>query len=130
MTNIDMIGAVLISTVVSLIATWLMIKIAKKLNIVDHPSAKKVHLSPTPLLGGVAIYYSFIVALFLTIKTDKMLIGILVGGTVLMIVGIIDDKFGMLPRVKLTGQIIAAVITVIFGSSLASLNTVCEKTSL
>jgi UDP-GlcNAc:undecaprenyl-phosphate GlcNAc-1-phosphate transferase len=116
MTNIDIIGAVLISVVLSLfILTPLMRFLATKVNVMDYPSGKKVHTRPMPLLGGLAIYFAFFTAISLTLHADKILVGILVGGTVLMVVGIIDDKFGLMPRVKLFGQFIAALITVLMG---------------
>jgi UDP-GlcNAc:undecaprenyl-phosphate GlcNAc-1-phosphate transferase len=119
MTRVDIFGAILLSAVCAYVLTPVMIFMAKKLHIMDQPSTKKVHSRPTPLLGGLAIYFAFIIALSITVKTDRMLVGILVGGTVLMVIGFIDDKFGMLPRVKLLGQFVAAGITVLMGVQVA-----------
>jgi len=119
MTRFDAIAAFLIALAVSYIATPLIAKFALKINFVDHPSGKKVHTQPTPLLGGAAIYFSFITALSLAAHADKVFIGVLVGGTVIMVIGVIDDKFKLAPRFKLLGQIIAALITVMMGVQVA-----------
>ena len=115
MMSSDLTSAFFIAIAFSYLTTPIMAYLAKRLNIMDRPSSKKVHTHPTPLLGGLAIYFAFIIAVSLTVLADKVLIGILVGGTVIMVIGVIDDKFGMLPRVKLTGQFIAAAITVLMG---------------
>ena len=120
MTRVDILGAIIISAVTSFLATpFLMIPLARWLNIMDHPSTKKVHSHPTPLLGGLAIFIAFFLALSITVRADSVLIGTLVGGAVMMVIGIVDDKFGMLPRVKLAGQFIAALITVLMGVQVA-----------
>jgi len=52
--------------VLSVVLTPLMIKIAKKYNIVDKPDNKlKSHKSPTPYLGGIAIFYQYYLFIFL-----------------------------------------------------------------
>jgi len=115
MTNLDVVGAFLLAATFAFFATPLTAFLARKLNFLDRPNTKKVHVDPIPLLGGLAIYFAFIFAISLTVKSDNVLIGMLVGGTVVMVIGIIDDRFGMLPRVKLLGQFIAALIAVLLG---------------
>lgn len=121
MTRFSPVAAFLIAFAVSYIITPLILKFARRINFVDHPSGKKVHTQPTPLLGGIAIYFSFIAALSFAARanTNKALMGALVGGTVIMIIGVIDDKFKLIPRLKLLGQFIAALIAVIMGVQVA-----------
>lgn len=121
MAGFNVAAAFLIALAVSYIVTPLILKFARRINFVDHPSGKKVHTQPTPLLGGVAIYFSFITALSFAARanTDKALIGALVGGTIIMIIGVVDDKFKLMPRLKLLGQFIAALIAVIMGVQVA-----------
>mgnify|MGYP001610300369 CR=1 FL=1 len=62
----DYILALIVSFAVSVIFTLLIAKLAKHLKIVDSPDqARKVHLKPTPLLGGLAIFLSFNLVVFL-----------------------------------------------------------------
>ena len=52
----------------ALIFTPLALKIAKRFNIMDYPGERRVHTVPIPRLGGIAIYLSFWLAVFLTIN--------------------------------------------------------------
>ena len=58
--------------------------------MVDHPGPRKVHLSPIPLLGGIAIYLGFVLAILLTLHgaPQQQIVGILAGATLLAIVGL------------------------------------------
>ncbi|MFH1190124.1 MAG: MraY family glycosyltransferase [Candidatus Omnitrophota bacterium] len=104
----------ILTTVVSYIITPVVKNIAVKLNYLDHPKTNKVHAHPTALLGGVAIYVSFIVGLLTTVgfAPDVRLTSIIIGSTFLLIVGLVDDKMGMMPEVKLLGQFLAAMIVI------------------
>ena len=56
----------IIAIILSLNFTWLVLKLAIKLNIVDRPNAaRKFHARPVPLLGGLAIFTAFFLVLFL-----------------------------------------------------------------
>ena len=122
MTGQNVAATFFIAVAFSYIATPFMAFLARKLNFMDRPSSKKLHARPMPLLGGLAIYFAFILALSLTVQTDKVLIGMLVGGTVIMVIGLIDDKFGMLPRIKLLGQFAAALVAVLMGVKVRFIN--------
>ena len=89
--------------------TPLIIKFAYKLNFLDNPNARKVHKKVTPLMGGVAIFigfFSFTVYVILTTKHSFSLpaVGYLLGAAIIVLVGIIDDRYGMHPIIKLIGQ--------------------------
>jgi len=109
------ITTVAISFLFAYLATPVMAYIAQKTNLLDKPNKKKSHAHPTPLLGGAAVFFAFIAALSFTRFSDKALLGALVGGTVLVVAGIVDDKYGMGPKIKLRVQIISALIAVIMG---------------
>lgn len=91
------------------------IKIARKFNIMDRPVTKlKKHISPVPYLGGAAIYFSFVIIviaakLFLH-QTIHGIIGILIGCTLMFVVGLIDDIKNLSPYIKLFFQLFAALI--------------------
>lgn len=106
--------AFILTTVISYIITPVIRSIAIKLDYMDHPKTNKVHAHPTALLGGLAIYISFIVGIIAIIgfTQDPKLISILVGCTFLLVVGLVDDKMGMMPQVKLLGQFLAAMMVI------------------
>lgn len=120
-TKIDVAAAFFIALALSYLITPFMAFLAAKLNLLDQPARKKSHAHPTPLLGGLAIYFAFLTALSFTVYASRPLIGVLVGATVLMVIGVVDDKFGMLPNIKITGQLIAALIAVKLGVRVAFL---------
>jgi UDP-GlcNAc:undecaprenyl-phosphate GlcNAc-1-phosphate transferase len=103
--------------ILALGATPVTRRIASRLGIVDRPDARRVHLAPVPLLGGIAIYLGFIVALLLFGEgwVVSQAIGILVGATIVSFLGIWDDRWGVRPVLKLSGQATAAGILIISG---------------
>ena len=109
-TTQDIFGAFFIAIIISYGFTPLARQIAFKIKLLDHPNSKKSHAHPTPLLGGLSIFLAFFTAVFFTININKQMYGILTGGIILMTLGMIDDKLGMMPKMKLSGQILAALI--------------------
>ncbi len=107
------------SLVLVLGATPLVRRLAYRFGVVDAPNARKIHLNPIPLLGGIAIYVAFIIALVGFGGLAKAASGsgyvfwqtvsILLGATVLAVVGAFDDKWGLTPKAKLLAQGVAAI---------------------
>lgn len=87
---------------------------AIKVGALDAPDARKVHTRPIPRMGGLAIYAAFVLAVLSSMYVSREILGLLVGGTVILIVGIIDDLKPLPARVKLLGQIVAAAVLVMF----------------
>ncbi len=78
-------------------------QLAIRLDLIDHPGPRKVHLTPIPLLGGLAIYVGALLATLLFIDRSAwgQVVGIIVGGTLLWIVGTLDDHKLLHPQIKL-----------------------------
>jgi UDP-GlcNAc:undecaprenyl-phosphate GlcNAc-1-phosphate transferase len=87
---------------------------AIKVGALDAPDDRKVHTRPIPRMGGLAIYAAFVLAILASMYVSREIMGLLVGGTVILIVGIIDDLKPLPARVKLLGQIVAAAVLVMF----------------
>lgn len=124
------IWVLLVAFVVSLCATPLMRRMAIKNGIVDRPSdPRKIHRIPVAYLGGMAIFLGLLGGILFSYaglripglvdwhSTSHRLDGeivmpvppsILLGITVIMLVGLLDDVMGISPRVKVGGQLIAA----------------------
>ncbi|RME43885.1 MAG: undecaprenyl/decaprenyl-phosphate alpha-N-acetylglucosaminyl 1-phosphate transferase, partial [Chloroflexi bacterium] len=98
-------------------ATPVARRLAVRTNMVDRPSLRKFHASPTPLLGGAAIYAAFILALILfgDYFYVSQVIGILVGATLISFWGLWDDRVALKPWVKLLGQLIPVTALVATG---------------
>jgi UDP-GlcNAc:undecaprenyl-phosphate GlcNAc-1-phosphate transferase len=97
--------------------TPLVRRIALRLGVIDQPNARKVHVNPIPLLGGVAIYGAFIAALLLFGSQYRLneLVSILVGASLMSFLGMWDDRRSLSPLLKLAGQFVAASILVLSG---------------
>lgn len=92
--------------------------LAKRIGIVDHPDNQlKKHDKPIPYLGGVAVYLAFMLALiifkFWEHSTISGVIGVTVGTTIIVVLGLIDDKVQLTPIIKFIGQILAAIVLII-----------------
>ncbi|WEK53935.1 MAG: MraY family glycosyltransferase [Candidatus Cohnella colombiensis] len=117
-------AAFVIALALALGFTPLVKKFAIRIGAMDVPNQRKVHTRVMPRLGGVAIYASFTVAILLILPFlpegalsgyDRRLIGgLLTGGTLIVLLGALDDKFDLSAKLKLVVQIAAACI-VVFG---------------
>ncbi len=119
-----------LSTLLSIVITKRVMRLAVKYDAVDKPAHRKVHRSIIPLWGGAGIYASFFITLFFywlfsglfghALKLNdsllaRKLLGLFTGGTILVVLGLIDDKWGLPPKAKLLGQTIVALIVIYFG---------------
>ncbi|HKV06197.1 MAG TPA: MraY family glycosyltransferase [Candidatus Acidoferrales bacterium] len=93
-------------------------RLALHYGMVDHPGPRKVHLRPIPLLGGIAIYLGFVLAILLTLHAapQQQIAGILGGATLLAAVGFLDDGGLLHHQVKLfVGMPVAALFLLASG---------------
>ncbi len=116
----DNVLAFMIALGMALIITPGVIAFAQRTGALDKPDARKVHARPIPRIGGIGIYAAFMVSilvqlLFVDLTPEYMmsLIGLMVGGTIVVAIGIIDDYCDLPAKVKLLGQIIAAAVLVV-----------------
>jgi UDP-GlcNAc:undecaprenyl-phosphate GlcNAc-1-phosphate transferase len=112
---------------VTLLATPVVRWISLRLGWIDHPSDRKVHPHPTPTAGGLAIYFGVVaglaVARFLPFleglfETSSDLDAAAIGGTLILVLGIVDDTKGVTALTKFTGQVLVASVLVLLGVQL------------
>ena len=98
-------------------STPVMRLVALRFGVIDQPAARKIHANPVPLLGGAAIYVAFIVVLLLfgDRRYIHEVVGIFIGATLVSLMGVVDDRWGLGSYVKLLGQLLAACILVYSG---------------
>jgi len=101
-------GALVLAVGVTPVARWL----APRMGVMDQPEARKIHLHPVPRMGGVAIYLSVIVAALILgeYRNFAQFGSILVGATGVSFMGLMDDRWGLRPLVKMLGQVLAALL--------------------
>lgn len=105
----------LIALIVAYVLTPGVKKLAIKIGAVDKPNARKVHTHAIPRLGGLAIYVGFMAAVLFCVPVRHELLGLLLGCTAIVALGIWDDICNIPAKVKLVGQIVAACIPIAFG---------------
>ena len=86
---------------------------ALKYGIVDAPDGNlKTQREPVPYFGGLVIYIAFLMSLVFTFEFRHDVLGIILGGTIVVMLGLIDD-FGVLtPATKLIGQLLAVFVLI------------------
>ena len=125
MTVIKMIAAFLVSGVLSFILTPVAKRIAHQIGAIDVPKdERRMHKEPIPRLGGIAVFFAFLVSVILLVPIDLELQGILLGAVVIVVLGVIDDSVSLPAIVKLFVQIAAALIVVLHGVRIDVLSNV------
>ena len=86
----------ILAFIIALLASWVLTPYVKKLafriGALDKPDGRKVHHGIMPRLGGLAIYLAFVIAVLATMHMTRDIFALLLGGTVIVIVGILDDN--------------------------------------
>lgn len=90
-------------------------KLAFKIGAIDKPNARKVHQNIMPRLGGLAIYIGFAFVYLVLMPYNTLSIGLFLGSTIILALGILDDKYELSAKVKFAVQILAATVVVGFG---------------
>ncbi|MBM7571339.1 glycosyltransferase family 4 protein [Aquibacillus albus] len=108
--------ALLVCFMASILLTPYVKKLAIRIGAVDQPNERKVHIRVMPRLGGLAIIASFLIGFILfTPGSVVEFWPILLGALIITIVGVLDDLTELSAKVKLGGQLLAAIITVMGG---------------
>jgi UDP-GlcNAc:undecaprenyl-phosphate GlcNAc-1-phosphate transferase len=105
----------LLAMIVSMALQPVLGRFASKWGIVDPPGTRKVHDIPIPRIGGLAMVIGVLVAAVLTIDLEPGDRYFLIAAGVLVIFGVLDDRFDLDYRVKLAGQVLAVLIVVFLG---------------
>lgn len=106
---------IFVAFLASYLLTPMMMKLALRIGAVDKPNERKVHQGTITRIGGVAIFGGFMIGALLMRELSFQAWGLLLSGTMIMILGLVDDIKGISPKIKLLGQIIAALVLVYFG---------------
>ena len=108
--------AVAAALIISLAATPAAKWFAQRIGAMDVPKdSRRVHKSPIPRLGGLAIFAGFLISVILFVDITLQIRGILIGAVLIVIIGAIDDIMQLPALVKLIVQIIAALIAIWHG---------------
>lgn len=121
---------IILSLILSIFFTSLVKKIALKFDIVDKPDFnRKIHKTPIPLLGGLAIFLAFFLSLFIFKKYllvgDLNIyhwLGFFVGAVFLLFGGILDDKYNLAPKWQIIWPILASIAVILGGVNIEKIS--------
>ena len=109
--------------ILSLIIIPIVRRVSTSLSIIAKPRDDRWHKKPTPTLGGVGIYFAFIITVIVYSIIDKswdnIRLGILISATGMFALGLYDDLKHITPPAKLLGQIVASSVVVFMGFTTA-----------
>lgn len=105
----------ILSAIISFIVAPIFIKLSYKFGFVDYPNHRKQHAKPMPFSGGISIFVSFVITLIIARPIEPEYIPIILGGGLIVLIGIIDDKYDLKPSIKFIGQLVVITIPVMFG---------------
>ncbi len=120
MTDLQLVLRVLMATgiaiIISFLATPLVKALAYKVGAIDVPKdGRRMHKTPIPRLGGLAIFLAFLLSTLLFAEIDRQMKGILMGAVIIVILGVLDDIMTLRALPKFFIQILAASIAVYHG---------------
>lgn len=113
----------LVAGVVSLLLTPVVKAFSFKVGAVDVPKdSRRMHTHPIPRLGGLAIFFGFILAVLLFVPLDNAKQGMLLGAVIIVVLGIFDDIHALPAKFKFLVQIVAALVAVLMGNRIEVLS--------
>jgi UDP-GlcNAc:undecaprenyl-phosphate GlcNAc-1-phosphate transferase len=127
-------AALILAFATALFTTPYVRQLAQTVGMLDETGERRMHDIPKPRIGGIAVFLGFAFALFSAlgylIKSHQLrdlnnvhdVIGLIFGGTLILMVGIWDDVMGMSPRAKLLAQVVVAAISLLYGFDIQYFN--------
>jgi UDP-GlcNAc:undecaprenyl-phosphate GlcNAc-1-phosphate transferase len=124
--------AFLVAAAIAAAAAPPVIALARRVGALDHPRTRRVHVSPTPTSGGLAIFIGFAVGLIAALRLGSrggvaadvplgQVAAVLAGGAAIAFVGAMDDRFEMRAAPKFVAQVLCAAWLLPFGVSISGL---------
>ena len=95
-------------------------RFAEPLGLIDHPAGRKAHAVPVPAVGGLAMFVAFAPFAAMALPGVRG-VGLAVALAILVLVGVLDDRFQLRPRYRFTAELAAALLLVLSGQSVVYL---------
>ncbi len=104
----------LVSLVLGLLLVRASMLCAMPFGLVDHPMGRKDHAHPTPVTGGIGLFAALLLSFLIFGRFDLQLSVFFVAGGLLLVIGVLDDRYDLSSRVRFFVQAIAAIIMIYF----------------
>ena len=116
-------AALLVAALVALITTPVVRSLAVRMGAVDVPKdGRRMHDHPLPRMGGLAIFFGFILSVLIFQTLTPSLRGMLLGSVIIVVLGILDDIYALPALPKFLVQIVAALVAVLEGNRIEFLS--------
>ncbi|MBU3946657.1 MAG: undecaprenyl/decaprenyl-phosphate alpha-N-acetylglucosaminyl 1-phosphate transferase [Proteobacteria bacterium] len=109
------ISALLLSVFITIVLIPIFKRVAIKANSLDMPDPRKMHTTPIPRIGGLAIAIGILIPVIIWVPLNDFVRAYLMGGGILVVFGLMDDLKGLGYKLKFLGQIIAALVIFFYG---------------
>ena len=87
-------------------------RFAENIGAIDEPNERRINVRPIPRMGGLAIFFGFVVSALLVVNMSTPVMGLLLGAVIIAVMGALDDILSLNPWIKLAGQILAALVAI------------------
>jgi UDP-GlcNAc:undecaprenyl-phosphate GlcNAc-1-phosphate transferase len=124
-----LLGFILAMTITTVLIP-LLIRWASPLGFLDMPGARKVHATPVPRVGGIAMVIAILIALVLWGASTRIMHALLLGIGVLLVFGVWDDRNDLGAGVKFLGQALAAGVAIVWGGLSVATVTLTDRMPL
>ncbi|RWZ55046.1 undecaprenyl/decaprenyl-phosphate alpha-N-acetylglucosaminyl 1-phosphate transferase [Halobacillus fulvus] len=114
--------ALLFCFIASILITPIVKKMAVRIGATDKPNQRKVHTNIMPRLGGLAIFISFAAGMLIFFPKSAFTWPVMIGATIIIITGVLDDMIELSPKLKMAGQLLAAGVVVLGGIQVEFIN--------
>lgn len=105
-----LLGVGLVSFLIALYLAPILMEVARRLNFLDTPDGNlKKQKTPVPYLGGLVVYLSMLISLIFFFPFKSASLFFILGWTLLLLLGLIDDVMPLRPSQKFFGQLVATI---------------------
>src|SRR5690625_7587499 len=107
--------ALFMSALATFILTFFVKEFAVRFKFIDIPDFRKIHITPKPRLGGLAIYFGFLIGLLYLEPHAEHLPAIIIGSGIIVLPVALDDRYSNFAVVKLSGQVTGSYFLLFLG---------------
>lgn len=120
---LPVIAALAAALAISFITTPVVRSLAHKVGAMDVPKDnRRMHKVPIPRMGGLAIFFGFMLSVLIFVPMTISLRAMLLGAVIIVILGIFDDIYALPAKLKFVVQIVAALVAVLGGNVISTIS--------
>lgn len=105
----------IVAMFITMVLTPPLMTAARRFALLDLPDERKVHAQPMPRIGGLAMAVGYVIPVLLWCSMSQLTLSLLAGIAVIIVFGVLDDRYALDYRAKFIGQFIAVFIVMFFG---------------